>query len=40
MDSRGLALLKAGLVDLGRQEVRSLLFYFRQDRLLHDLGDV
>ena len=36
----GLALFEAGLVDLGRKKVRSLLFYLHQDRLLHDLGDV
>jgi len=40
VDGRGLAFLEAGLVDLGCKELRSLLPDFRQDRLLHDLGDV
>ena len=40
MDGRGLALLEAGLVGLGCQEVWRLFFYLRQDGLLHDLGDV
>jgi hypothetical protein len=40
MNSSGLALLEAGLVDLGRNQMRGLGLDLLQDRLLHDLGQV
>ena len=40
MYGRGLALLEAGLVDLGRNQMRGLGLDLLQDRLLHDLGQV